>query len=68
MMTKLGRGSDQTRVVDLNVDRWLTETPRSWLLLIGGKRIFCPKSNCEFDQDEGIVTMPEWLAIEKELV
>lgn len=67
-MAKLGRGSAQVRLVDLNVDRWVTSTPRAWLVIIDGKRIFCPKSICEFDEDEGIVTMPEWLAIEKELV
>lgn len=67
-MARLGRGSEQIRLVDLVVDRWLTNTPGSWLVIIAGKRVFCPKSQCEFNEDEGTITMPEWLAIEKELV
>jgi hypothetical protein len=67
-MAKLGRGSEKVRLVDLEVDRWITNTPKSWLVIIGGRRVFVPKSNCEFYEDEGYVTMPEWLAIEKELV
>ena len=27
-----------------------------------------PKSQCEWNEDESTMTMPEWLAIEKELV
>lgn len=67
-MAKLGRGSVQIRLVDLVVDQWLTSTPKSWLVVIGGKRVFAPKSICEFYEDDGYLSMPEWLAIEKELI
>lgn len=56
------------RLVDLTVDRWLTETDKAWLLIVNGKRVWLAKSQCEFDEDEGIVTMPESQAIDKELV
>jgi hypothetical protein len=60
--------NESERLVDLRVDRWITNTPMAWLVIIDGKRTLCPFSQCEFNDDEGIMTMPEWLAIEKDLV
>lgn len=51
----------------------ITDTDLAWLLLIEDHRgedheVWLPKSLCEFDDDEGTVKMPEWLAVEKGLV
>lgn len=56
------------KVVDLEVDRWLTETPLAYLFVINGKRVWLPKSQIEFDEQDSIVTMPERMAIDRELV
>ena len=56
------------KLVDLEVERWMVDRPMSMLVQINGKRVWLAKSQCEFYEDEGIVTMPEWMAIEKELV
>lgn len=61
------RETTEKQLVDFDVERWLTSTPSAWLLQIDGKRVWLPKSQCEFYEDEGVVTMPDWLAIEKEL-
>ena len=33
-----------------------------------GDPVWLPKSQCEWDEDEEIMDMPEWLAIEKGLI
>lgn len=58
----------QMKLAELEVDRWLTETPKAWLLIVNGKRVWLAKSQCEFDEQAGTVTMPEYQAIDKELV
>ena len=45
------------------------ETERAWLLETeDGKTGWVPKSVVEYDLNDGVFTMPEELAIEKELV
>lgn len=61
----------QAKLVDLEVEL-RHETDNAILISDDGKRgIWLPKSQVEFepvDGKTGIVTLPEWLAIEKELV
>lgn len=38
------------------------------LFRIEGKDVWLPRSQIEVDEDQKMVTMPEWLATEKELV
>ncbi len=38
------------------------------LFAINGKEVWLARSLIEVDKDDKIVTMPEWLAIEKEIV
>lgn len=56
------------KLVDLEVDRWVAETPRAFIVVINGKRVMLPKQFCEFDENDAVMTMPEWLAIDRELV
>ena len=48
------------------------ETKAAWLVNDGDRDIWLPKSQCEVDiagdNTTCIVTLPEWLAIEKELI
>jgi hypothetical protein len=32
------------------------------------KQVWLPKSQCEWNQDDKVMTMPEWLAMDKELI
>jgi len=46
-----------------------SETDRAKLFYIDGSKVWIPKSQIiDEDSDESTVTIPEWLAIEKELV
>lgn len=54
-----------TDLVDLDC-RVLHETDLALLILVGDKKAWVPKSQCELT-DEGI-TMPQWLAQDKELI
>ena len=47
------------------------ETKAAWLVNDGDKDVWLPKSQCEVEMGKGtdcIVTLPEWLAKEKELL
>lgn len=51
---------------DFDVEELVHETDAAWLLLIHGEEIWLPKSQCQYG-DDGIVTVPEWLAKAKGL-
>jgi hypothetical protein len=44
------------------------ETERAYLFFDGIREVWLPKSNCEWDQDDKTMAMPEWLAKDKELI
>lgn len=49
------------------------ETPKAWRIIVEGKEEWVPKSLCSFEPNvgtpkKGKMTMPEWIAIEKEFV
>lgn len=45
------------------------ETDKAWMFKTDdGDAVWLPKSQCELDEDELLVQVPEWLAIEKGLV
>ena len=47
------------------------ETKAAWLINDGDRDVWLPKSQCEvevMDDKSCIVTLPEWLALEKELI
>ena len=61
-------------VVILDYEEVLTETDLAWKLLLDSsdpweqEKEWFPKSQCELDEEENTITVPKWLAIEKELV
>lgn len=44
------------------------ETAKAWLFNDGVRKIWMPKSQCTWDEAEKLLTVPEWLAYEKELI
>jgi RNase P/RNase MRP subunit p29 len=44
------------------------ETEKAFRFTDGSMIVWLPKSQCEWDVNSRTMTMPEWLAIEKELV
>jgi hypothetical protein len=54
--------------MEFTFDEIIKETPDAWLLDMGDEKVWFPKSQCELDEDEQIIDVPEWLAIEKGLV
>ncbi len=44
------------------------ETDKAILIDDGTKEVWLPKSQIELNREDSIVTMPEWLAMEKELI
>lgn len=55
-------------LTDLKYDSIVHETEKAYLIDFGGKKVWLPKSMIEVDIDTMTVTMPENLAIEKEIV
>jgi hypothetical protein len=56
----------KTKLVDIEVEiRYSTE--RAIMVWDGEREVWLPKSQVEINTD-GTVTMPEWLAKEKELI
>jgi hypothetical protein len=44
------------------------ETEKAYRFYDGKITVWLPKSQCEWDDLEEVMTMPEWLAKEKELI
>lgn len=44
------------------------ETDLSYKFWDGDKMCMLPKSKCEWDEDGGTMTMPEWLAMNEGLI
>lgn len=44
------------------------ETEKAYRFFDGDKTVWLPKSQCEWDPSDKTMTMPEWLAKEKELI
>jgi RNase P/RNase MRP subunit p29 len=43
----------------------LFETEKAYRFDSGDKQEWIPKSQCQWDQDNKVMTMPEWIAMEK---
>lgn len=44
------------------------ETAAAYRFFDGKTTVWLPKSQCQWDEDEKVMTMPIWLAKEKELL
>lgn len=57
-----------SKLVDIEFDKIEYETDKAWLFVFGGKKVWLPKSITDIDYDSNTVTLPEFMAIEKEIV
>ena len=60
----MGRQREED-VVELELD-YVTESHKAYLVSDGDKEVWLPKSYCK--RDGKVFTIPEWMAVEKELV
>ncbi len=61
--------SKGNRIVDIKFVDLVHHTDGAWLILFeeGEKAIWIPKSMCEVDEDDKVVSMKESVAIDKEI-
>lgn len=55
------------KIVDLKYDDIIHETEAAHLFNFGGKEVWLPRSWCEVDERDKVVSLPEDRAIEKEI-
>ena len=55
-------------VVEINFDEVIKETALAYLIRIDEDEIWLPKSQCDMDQAGHVVDIPEWLALDKDLI
>ena len=61
-------------IITIDFEEIKHETDLAWLLLLDGSdpfdpvQVWLPRSQCEIDEELGVAYVPEWLAIEKDLV
>lgn len=56
------------KLVEISFDELKYETDAAFLVVIDDEKVWLPKSQVELHETSGIVAMPEWLAIEKDLI
>lgn len=44
------------------------ETQKAWCFYDGKTTVWLPKSQCEWDSESRVMTLPVWLATEKDLI
>lgn len=43
-------------------------TDEAFRFFDGTREVWLPRSQCEWDEASGVMSLPEWLALEKELI
>ena len=67
--TKPKRKKPNQDLIDVDFDDILAETPKAILFFMGDSKMWLPKSQIkELDLKERTFMIPEWLAIEKDLI
>ncbi|MBA7481645.1 hypothetical protein ES707_17119 [subsurface metagenome] len=61
---------DKWEEISIEIDAWLKETKKAYLVVIDGEEIWVPKSLTKIDSSdkESFVVMPKWLGVEKGVV
>lgn len=60
--------SGKSDLIDLSDGVVAGETDKEFRFVYEDKTVGLPKSQCEWDPDGRVMTLPEWLAVEKGLV
>jgi len=58
---------DNNELIQLKYDEIIQETDLAWLLRFGDDEVWMPKSRCENDDEERLISVPQWLIEEKGL-
>jgi hypothetical protein len=61
------RDEDNVDEDDYYFDFIKWETDKAWLVVMDGKELWFPKSQCSINTKKKIIIIPDWLATEKEL-
>lgn len=48
-----------------DVEELIRTSEKAWFISVDGETIWVPKSQCDFDQDDMIIMIPNWLAKDK---
>ena len=59
--------SGKSDLIDIAVEI-KSETEKAYYLDDGATQVWIPKSQCEWNQEDGTLTMPEWLAKDNGLI
>ena len=57
----------RSNIIDI-VGELRRETEKAYCVFDGTKEVWLPKSQVEYDPDDGTFAMPEWLAMDKGLL
>ena len=55
-------------LIDIAGELWGQGTDLAYRFNDGVRTVWLPKSQCEWDADDKVMTMPAWLAKEKDLI
>lgn len=58
---------DRSNLIDI-AGELQGETEKAYRFFDGTRTVWLPKSQCQWDPDEKVMTMEEWLATDKELI
>ena len=57
-----------TEMVKVYFEELIRESDQAWFIFLeDGREIWFPKSQCELDEDEKWIDMPDWLAFDEGL-
>lgn len=57
----------QTKLIDISGEL-RGQTEKAYRFFDGDKTVWLPKSQCQWDEEDKIMTMEEWLAMDKGLI
>lgn len=61
----LGTPRDELQTIDY--DALIHEGEQAWLVDIDGRELWLPKSQCEIDEDDSTIEVPQWICDEEDL-
>lgn len=59
--------NQETKKIVLVYDSFISPTPKSFLVTFGDEKVWLPQSLTEICESDNTLTIPWWLAVEKEL-
>lgn len=63
-----GYPDEESEIHNFDYEEFIDETDKAWYLVVEGKGNWFPKSVCQIDKENMTIDVPEWLAIDKEIL